>query len=295
MSAGATSATLAAATFGTPSGKQIITINGNDDALAADFLCTIAGTAITSMTLLNGSDVEHPAGAPVWMGMVDEHSGFIFDFIDDGWVDASKDETWVYASASTFTIASVDLTTKYAKGTKLRFKQGGGFKYATVALSAFATNTTVTIIVNTDYTIANAAITDIAYSYVDRPQGFPTWFSYTPATNITLGSGVLTGRYTVRGGNSILANVHFVFDGSTMASGSTFGAPVASASTVTIWTGMAYILDSGTKEYAWAARLPASSSSISFNGNDTAGGITTTVPMTWANPDELDCNIEYQF
>lgn len=97
----------------------------------------------------------------------------------DGWNDDTE-HTWVYASASTFTIAGVDLTAIFQKGTRLRFKQGGGYKYAVVVASSFSTNTTVTIAVNNDYTIANAAITDNYYSYAVRPQGYPSYFSYTP-------------------------------------------------------------------------------------------------------------------
>jgi len=69
-----------------------------------------------------------------------------------GWT-ASAD-TWTYASASTFTIAGIDRTAVYTKGTRLKFTQTT-VKYAVVVSSAFSTNTTVTIAVNTDYTIAN--------------------------------------------------------------------------------------------------------------------------------------------
>lgn len=176
MAASATSCTLAAATFGTPTGKQIVTIDGDDAAKAADFLCTIAGTAISSMTLLNGPDVEHATGAPVWMGAVDEHTDFIFNYIDDGWVDASKDETWVYASADdptfTFTIAGVDLTAKYTPGTRIKLTQTS-VKYFIVTKVAFSTDTTVTVYGGTDYDLANAAITAPYYSRVKAPAGFP--------------------------------------------------------------------------------------------------------------------------
>jgi hypothetical protein len=81
MDASATSCTLAAATFGTPTGQQIITIDGGDILKAADFKCTIAGTAISSMTLLNGVDVIHAANAPVTMNFVDEHYSALTDFV----------------------------------------------------------------------------------------------------------------------------------------------------------------------------------------------------------------------
>lgn len=96
----------------------------------------------------------------------------------DGWTASS--DTWTYASASTFTIAGVDRTAIYTKGTRLKFTQTTA-KYAVVVGSSFSTNTTVTIAVNTDYTIANASITSPSYSYQLKPQGYPGWFNYNPS------------------------------------------------------------------------------------------------------------------
>lgn len=96
-----------------------------------------------------------------------------------GWT-ASAD-TWVYASASTFTIAGVDRTTTFTKGTRLKFTQTT-VKYAVVVSSSFSTNTTVTIAVNTDHVIANAAITLPYYSYQVNPQGYPLWFAVASPT-----------------------------------------------------------------------------------------------------------------
>lgn len=109
----------------------------------------------------------------------------------DGWTDHSA-YTWTYASASTFTIAGVDLTTTFTKGTRLKFTQTT-VKYAVVVSSTFSTNTTVTIAVNTDYTIANAAITSPYYSYAASPAGYPTYFNNTGITAV--GSGGSIGTY----------------------------------------------------------------------------------------------------
>lgn len=120
----------------------------------------------------------------------------------DGWFSGSA-YTWVYASASSFTISGVDLTAVFQKGTFIRFKQGGSYKYAVVSSSSFSTNTTVNIIVNTDYTIANSAITDNYYSYSVNPEGFPTWFNYsiTGTWNGTPPSGSKTkeAKYSIVG------------------------------------------------------------------------------------------------
>lgn len=95
----------------------------------------------------------------------------------DGWVEDSA--TWTFASATTFTVTG-DRTAEFTKGTRLRFTQTT-VKYGAVALSAHAAGTTtVTLIVNTDYTLVSAAITDPAYSYAANPQGYPGWFTYAP-------------------------------------------------------------------------------------------------------------------
>lgn len=116
----------------------------------------------------------------------------------DGWTDDTA-HTWVYASASTFTIAGVDLTATFTKGTRIRFKQGAGYKYAVVVGSSFSTNTTVTIAVNDDYTIANAAITNNYYSYQVNPQGYPGWFNYTPTFGGFSASPVVECKYSITG------------------------------------------------------------------------------------------------
>lgn len=93
----------------------------------------------------------------------------------DGWINAN--ETWTYASGAgtnvgTFTIAGVDLTGKYQPGMRVKFTQTT-VKYAIITKVAFSTDTTVTIYMGTDYTIANAAISVNYYSIAKAPFGFP--------------------------------------------------------------------------------------------------------------------------
>ena len=107
------------------------------------------------------------------------------DALKTGWNPAG--ETWTYASASTFTVPG-NVTTKYTKGTRLKWTQTT-VKYGVVIASAYSSpNTTVTIAVNTDYTIANATISANYYSYAANPQGYPGWFSWTPVWSGTGGS-----------------------------------------------------------------------------------------------------------
>ena len=95
----------------------------------------------------------------------------------DGWTNAG--ETWTYVSATSFKATGVDVTAKYSPGTRVRLKQGGGYKWFVVVSSSFSTDTTVTVTAGSDNSLANAAITDNYYSYDPNPQGWPGWFNFT--------------------------------------------------------------------------------------------------------------------
>lgn len=94
-----------------------------------------------------------------------------------GWNEVS--ETWTYASANTITVPT-DATTKYQKGMGIRWKQGGGYKYAYVTIVAA---TLLTVTGGTNYTVANSAITDIAYTLTPTTAvGFPVSFTCAAPT-----------------------------------------------------------------------------------------------------------------
>jgi hypothetical protein len=93
---------------------------------------------------------------------------------DSGWV--SSGETWTYAGADaptfTFTISG-DKTGKYSAGMRIKLTQTT-VKYFIITKVAYVDpNTTVTVYGGTDYTLANAAITEPYYSVVKAPLGFP--------------------------------------------------------------------------------------------------------------------------
>lgn len=116
-----------------------------------------------------------------------------------GWIPIA--DTWTYASANTINVsAGAHLT--FQKGMAIRFKQGGGYKYYN--LSAVA-STLLTVFINTDYTVANSAITDMAYSFFPAPFGFPGSFTLAAPTWTTTGTaftnqpGTNTFKYSVEG------------------------------------------------------------------------------------------------
>jgi len=109
-----------------------------------------------------------------------------------GWVSVS--ETWTYASANTITIPAGGVA-KYEVGDKIHINQSGT-KYFYVTLVA---DTLLTVYAGTDYTVANAAITNPAYSKVTSPDGFPQWFDWTPTYGANYTSTSQTARFCVNG------------------------------------------------------------------------------------------------
>lgn len=144
----------------------------------------------------------------------------------DGWLSIS--DTLTYASATSFTISGVDRTSVFTKGTRIKLTQTSA-KYFVVTSSSFSTNTTVTITGGTDYTLANAAITSPYYSYQASPQGYPTWFSYTPTfSGFSSSPTVGQARFKVDGASCTLV-IHQSANGTSNATTFTITAPIAHA------------------------------------------------------------------
>lgn len=133
----------------------------------------------------------------------------------DGWTPA--DATWTYASASTITVPS-GAASIYQKGDRIKWTQTT-VKYGVIVAVA---DTVLTIAVNTDYTVANAAITANYYSHQANPLGYPGSFTYT--VNATSGwttTVSCTYKYTV------LGNVCFIYsDGDFTAGGTSNSATI---------------------------------------------------------------------
>lgn len=162
----------------------------------------------------------------------------------DGWMLESG--TWTYASASTFTIPG-DLTGIYTKGVRLKWTQTT-VKYGVVLSSAFAAGTTtVTIAVNTDYTIANAAITLNYYSHAECPAGYPTWFAFTcTATGYSANPTNVSSRFAITGHRCLFA-YGAATAGTSNATTHTLPLPVTAATrTNAAWNGTGEGVDNGT-------------------------------------------------
>jgi hypothetical protein len=108
--------------------------------------------------------------------------GDIQGTVNDGWVSAPT--AWTRVSDTQFTISSAtDFTSRYQKGTRLKWTDSGGTKYGVVASSSFASSTTtVNLIPTSDFVMASSptAAGTRWYSHQASPQGFPGWFNYSP-------------------------------------------------------------------------------------------------------------------
>lgn len=121
----------------------------------------------------------------------------------DGWTAATG--TWTYASASTITVPS-GAASIYQKGDRIKWTQTT-VKYGVIVAVA---DTLLTIAVNTDYTVANAAISANYYSHQANPLGYPIYFNFTPTLSAS-GSMTYTAttvshfKYSITGNQIFLA------------------------------------------------------------------------------------------
>lgn len=216
----------------------------------------------------------------------------------DGWIES--EDTWTYASATTFTISGVDRTAMFPKGTKLKLTQTTA-KYFYVVASAFSTDTTITVTGGSDYSLANAAITSPYYSYASSPQGFPQWFNYIPTwtaepTNPVLGSSTLVGRFSL---NGQICTVRF---GLTITTGGAFSAgsglyrwaiPIAAAAGIGSF-GIGKVFDAGTEDFAARVEILASGTYMLMAIPKTSLAVTNSLPMTPATGDSYSGTITYE-
>lgn len=122
-----------------------------------------------------------------------------------GWYPAN--ETWTYASATTITVPS-GAASRYSIGDRIKLTQTTVKYFVVIGVA----DTVLTVTGGSDYTVANAAITNNYFSHEMSPVGYPASFNYTPT--ITPGSGSIT-TYTASGTFQIynkFVSIYFYID-----------------------------------------------------------------------------------
>lgn len=223
--------------------------------------------------------------------------------IYDGWMIGN--DTWTYASATTFTIAGVDRTARFPVGTKLKLSQTGT-KYFYVVSSAFSTNTTITVTGGSDYSLANAAITSPFYSYMSSPQGWPVWFNYTPTVaNFTTGNGTITGMFKLTDQEVFGYTTITLGSTSSVTGALTVSVPITGNtmySTLGPWPlGWMWMEDFGVSNYQALIRFATSNTLMTLSVLGTAstylspsGAVDATHPFTWGTDDRITAEWRYR-
>lgn len=144
----------------------------------------------------------------------------------DGWLDAG--ETWTYASATSFTVSG-DVTSKYTGGVRIKWNEGATTKYGIVLSSSYtAPNTTVNLVENEVYSIANTTLSSECYSHTFIPSGYPRLFVpttlsvYSSSCHTGTAQTVGTTSFTAVQLNNEVSDVHGDFNASTY----TFTCPI---------------------------------------------------------------------
>lgn len=191
MTDSASSLTLVAGAFGTPTGEQMLVIDPDIAAKREIVKCTIDGATVTSVDRAQDgtSAVAHSSGAKVIMAFVPSHYTEVTNkmaSIDNGWVDA--DETWTYVSVDDPTgviKVQADVTAKYSAGMRVKMTNATNTVYGIItAVGTYGGDaegyTYITFLHEIDPTdslalhlLADSAITANYYSVQKAPFGFP--------------------------------------------------------------------------------------------------------------------------
>jgi hypothetical protein len=214
----------------------------------------------------------------------------------EDWIEVR--ETWAYASATTITVPT-DATTRYQKGDRIRLKQGGSYKYF---YGTGIAATVLTVNGGSDFTVANSAITDIAYSRVPAPLGFPVSFNWNAnLSGVTLGSGVLTAKFQMIGA---LVSFHWEF---VLGAGSAVSASVSFALPVTAGTYGQAAVPCGVARFKDAGASVAEQGLCQLSSTTTgvvaaldasvtylrAAVLGASIPFVWATTDDMTAQGSY--
>jgi hypothetical protein len=265
-------------------------VTGTDKAVSNTGTETLTNKTLTAPILTNKNSTGEDEGvetltnktlnAPAYKGLV------------DGWILA--DETWVYDSATTITVPS-GATARYSVGDKIRWKQGGAYKYAYVVTVA------ATLLTVAGDAVTNAEITDNYYSKANSPVGFPAWFAYTP-TGVAGSNVTLASRFRINGRECRVQMAINFTGGITFTTNPTIPVMASASMTTTgsaandIQTcGTGGYRDSGTGNFPSTLKpiiVASATTVIIMSGNAVA--LSASSPTSWANGDAIWLDFSYE-
>lgn len=209
----------------------------------------------------------------------------------DGWNLVS--DTWSYSASNKITVPS-GAQSKYPNYCKIRWKQGGAFKYAYAKATS---DTELTIYAGSDYSVANSAITDVYYSVSECPLAFPQWFNYIPSTTNLTGGSIDVAQFNIY---KNLCHVRIQYTAGAIGGDVTISTPVTGYSVlVSDSVGQAVFRDAGTALYDGVVIL-TSTTTLSPKALNAAAtylsisNISSTIPFTWTTNDQILMEAAYR-
>ncbi len=227
-----------------------------------------AGVKTFTATPLTNAIAERSAGVGVTVDGLLIKDGTV---LSDGWTPTN--ETWTYASASTITVPS-GAASKYQKGDRIKWTQTT-VKYGVIVSVA---NTVLTIAVNTDYVVTNAAISANYYSHALNPQGYPGWFNWTPTFVGFSDTPTLSIAKFAVNGKVVKFNLR-TSAGTSNTAGFTFTLPIKTATHAdAYWGGVPWKLTNNNTDLTVAGRwyVGSNTSAVILNTNMSTGVWTSS-------------------
>lgn len=167
----------------------------------------------------------------------------------------------------------VDATGYLGPGVKASYNDGG-VDYGVIAtVKNNAGTTTVTLIPNNDYSIANAALTAPRFSYFETPASFPASFACAMLLTGTADPTLRAYRWRTIG-RTITLEVFHLNTGTSSATTHTLSIPVVSANVSMLWTTQGNATDNATAGIGYAT-VGQAAQGATINGK-TVGGNTAT-------------------
>ena len=218
-------------------GTGSVNTNKVDHAIYADS----AGTATTQTAGDNSTKIATTA---------------YVDKFANGWTPAS--EIWTYASANTITVPT-GAANRYQKGDRIKWTQTT-VKYSVIIAVA---DTLLTIAINTDFVVANAAISLNYYSHELNPIGYPCWFNYTSTiTGYSSNPTSIVDRFKVDG-NLCTWEHRELIAGTSNAGSTTISLPITAATITNMsWNVPCVVTDNGVTQATPGAVSTASAVSV---------------------------------
>ncbi|MFZ2470647.1 MAG: hypothetical protein WAW52_01770 [Methanothrix sp.] len=201
--------------------------------------------------------------------------------------------TATYVSPTSFSLPG-DFTAFFKIGVKIRVSNSG-IKYGHCLSSSLAGGiTTVNLVQNTSFSLANAAITNIDISY-GNPPDFPYWFNYN-ITGIANSNVILNGRYNDEGRTCKVQFKAAFTGGITFTTMPTL--PIAASASMLDFSVVPFkpvgYLDSGTAWVVANLYMTIMPGATTFSLKAGTSDMSATNPITWANGDVLGGEFEYE-